>query len=102
MQVRGWDPDGTIVLNDVSCTSYSAVGHGGCFHGSGKVVFNDGTVMLNNQGDHGGSICKCNSFQSVSLETTRCYRRHNVSGRAFFVLKPPSHNDGREGGKQAC
>lgn len=58
VQVYGWDPAGTIVFNDVFCTNNLAVEHGGCFRGSGKVIFNNGTVMLNNQGEHGGSICK--------------------------------------------
>lgn len=65
VQVKGWDVDGTIVFNDVFCTNNSALENGGCFHGAGKTIFNDGTVMLNNQGEHGGSICKRNSFNTL-------------------------------------
>lgn len=63
VQVYGWDPTGTIVFNDVFCTNNSAEENGGCFHGSGKAIFNNGTVMLNNQGEHGGSICKRTQLQ---------------------------------------
>lgn len=54
--VKGWDKYGTVVFNDVFCTNNSAAQNGGCFHGAGKGIFNDGAVMLNNQGIHGGSI----------------------------------------------
>lgn len=60
-QVHGWDSEGTIVFNDVFCSSNMAGGNGGCFHGATKAIFNDGTVMLNNQGTNGGSICKHNN-----------------------------------------
>ncbi|CAN0292075.1 unnamed protein product, partial [Laminaria digitata] len=54
--VYGWDSDGTIVFDDVFCTNNSAIEHGGCLHSSGKVIINDGTVMLNNTADRGGGI----------------------------------------------
>lgn len=61
LQVCGRHSSGTIVFNDVRCTDNSAVGNGGCFHGSGKATFKNRTVMLNNQGINGGGICEYNS-----------------------------------------
>lgn len=58
VQVRGWDTSGTIIFNDIVGTNNSAVRHGGCFHGSGKGIFNNGTVMLANYAEDGGSICE--------------------------------------------
>lgn len=58
VQVFGWDASGTITFNDMLCTNNSAEEYGGCFHGSGKGVFNNGTVMLDNHAEHGGSICE--------------------------------------------
>lgn len=67
VQVFGWDIKGTIVFNDVLCKDNGAQISGGCFYGSGKAIFNDGTVMLDNSGANGGSVCERNNPYSLLL-----------------------------------
>lgn len=55
----GWNENGTIVFNDVLCTKNSAETYGGCFYASGGGIINDGTEMLDNLADRGGSIGEC-------------------------------------------
>ena len=54
----GWDINGTIVFNDVICEQNYAVRDGGCFYGLGEGIFNNGTVVLDNMAENGGSICE--------------------------------------------
>ena len=75
-QVLGWDASGTITFNDMSCTHNSVAGNGGCFHGSGKSVFGNGTRMLDNYAEHGGSICK-----------PRIYYAPNKRPRYYHILR---------------
>lgn len=58
VQVFGWDPSGTIVFNDVSCTQNLAIGNGGCFFSKGRSSVQNGTVMHDNNAGDGGCICE--------------------------------------------
>lgn len=58
MKVLGWDPDGSIELNDVVCTENWATRYGGCFYANGELVVNNGTLMQGNVGFRGGCICE--------------------------------------------
>lgn len=68
VQVLGWNVDGTIVFDEVLCANNSAENHGGCVYAFGGGIFNDGTEMLNNSADRGGSICECIAFVWVSQQ----------------------------------
>ena len=94
MQVLGWDTSGTIIFNDIFGTNNSAEGHGGCFHGSGKSIFNDGTTMLANYAEHGGSICEKNIIRSLVEAPLLPQAQVSLYG-SFKVLNLPRNIEGR-------
>ena len=61
VQVLGWDADGTIIFNDMSCSNNWATDNGGCLYSVGKAIFNDGAAVLDNEAFNGGCICKRNA-----------------------------------------
>jgi len=58
VQVFGWDPAGSVELNDFGCVSNKAEENGGCFFSAGRGVVNDATVMQGSVADQGGCICE--------------------------------------------
>ena len=74
----GWDPNGLIVFNDVVCTRNTAVdGNGGCLHGAGTGIVNNGTIMLDNTGTNGGCICETAHFDFPHLGKREIYPKCN-------------------------
>lgn len=67
IQVFGFDVKGTIVLSDLICEHNWADYNGGCFYGSGRTVVDEGTVMLDNAGSNGGSVCECHQRHPAFL-----------------------------------
>lgn len=57
-QIFGWDPNGTVVLEDMVCQNNTGVEQGGCISAHGIAVIGEDTYMFGNQGDLGGCICE--------------------------------------------
>lgn len=58
VQVFGWDANGLIVFNAVTCARNTVTGYGGCFRNAGTGIVNNGTVMHDNEANNGGCICE--------------------------------------------
>ena len=81
----GWDPAGSVELNDMMCAQNEAGENGGCFFSAGRGIVNGGTVMRGNLAGSGGCICeKCLSFLKISkAPNVRTF--HKVETLNLFV-----------------
>lgn len=74
----GWDAHGTIIFNDVICKDNTVTEDGGCFHGWGGGIFNNGTALLGNVANNGACICERTKYVNqiplvtVSLLSSAC------------------------------